>query len=70
MALNEEGGPGPLNPSSTLLIINPYLSLCLSIKGTGYGAERGGRARTVESNGAEGFDMPAGNVYTDTALYI
>jgi hypothetical protein len=34
-----------------LLISNPYLSLCFTIKGTGYDTKRPGRAQTLEKLG-------------------
>ena len=36
MTLNAAGGPGQFTPSNMLLIANPYLSLCVTIQGTGY----------------------------------
>jgi hypothetical protein len=45
-ALSRAGGPEQLYPSDMLLISDPILSLCFTIKGTGYATKRPKRART------------------------
>ena len=47
MARNAAGGPGQPTPSSLLLIANPYLSLCVTITGTGYDTKRPHREELV-----------------------